>query len=114
MSMWATVALSTAGALALVALAGWRWRRFRRDLRRKIAHESVVGHAGIRRRVAALVGRRQDEFKDVMEAETMRGWVWFYWTRRPREGYRERTGWAPTKRLAQRQLARAVERDTKR
>lgn len=113
MSTW-MIALAAGAVLtaALVTYGVRRWRRFRRTLRQQIAHESVMGHTGVRRRVERLVGRRQDQFTQVLAADTMRGWVWFYWTRRPREGYRERTGWAPTKRLAQRRLRQVVERDT--
>lgn len=115
MSMWEAAAMAAGGLLvaALLAYAAWRLaRRLRRLLLSKIAHEAAVGHRGVRRRVQGLVGRRQDTFETVMEAETMRGYVWFYWTRRAREGYRERTGWAPTRRLARRQLQHVMARDT--
>lgn len=114
MSTWEIAVVATCCALAAAAwvVVGVKaYRAFRRRLRNRVAHEQATGHTGVRRRVQRTVGRRTDTFKDVMRAETMPGWVWFYWTRHNGEAYREHTGWALTRRQARRRLARAVERD---
>lgn len=112
MSTTGMVAAAAVAVVVACVAACTLWRTLtegRRRLRNRIAHEQATGHAGVRRRIKHTVGRRTDTFQDVLRAETMPGWVWFYWTRRPGESYRERTGWAPTRGLARRRLARTVD-----
>jgi len=88
-------------ALAAAARRGLRWLRY------AINRERETGHAGVRRRVTRLVGRKQDVYETVMKADTMPGYVWWRWTRKPRQPFTEEFGWAPTQRLARRRLRRS-------
>lgn len=76
------------------------------SLRRRIADEKVFGNIKVRDRQTRRVGRATDVLEATMPAETMPGWVWFRWTRHPRQPLTETIGWAPTRRLARRGLAK--------
>lgn len=95
--------------LAVVALAIGGWyaaRQLRTYHHLRFADEKANGHLKVRQRMRNMVGRRRDTYDGVMRAETMYGWVWMAFTRKPREPYVEVMEWAPTRRAAKRALAR--------
>jgi hypothetical protein len=101
----ALLALVVAG-LAVAVAGTYAVRQLRQWHLFKVAHEKSNGHLRVRARIRNMVGRKQDTYDGVMHAETMYGWVWLAFTRKPREPYIEVMEWAPTKRAARRRLAR--------
>lgn len=91
----------------VVALGVLAYRAATRRLRRAIAFERETGNLRVRRRTTVLVGRKKDVYEYVVKAETMPGYVWFRWTRKPRQPFTEDFGWAPTRRLARWRLRRS-------
>lgn len=101
------LALASMLVAALVfAGAVWAAQRAGRALRYAIARERDTGHRRLRQRVTNLVGRKQDTMETVLKADTMPGYVWFHWSRRPREPFVEIHGWAPFEWAARVQLRR--------
>lgn len=94
-------------AAVALAIAGWYVsRQLRAYHLLRLAEEKANGHFKVRRRMRSMVGKTKDTYDGVMRADTMYGWVWMAFTRRPREPYVEIMEWAPTRRAARRALAR--------
>jgi hypothetical protein len=112
-TMWLTLVtvVVTFKVIALGFLICKLYQFGRRHLGARIAYEYASGNLGVRRRVQHTIGRKHDVLDTALRAETMPGYMWFYWTRRAGEGFRERHGWALTKKAARRRAAAAAEAD---
>lgn len=107
-----TLAAVTVAAIVLTG-AVWAYQRAARSLRYRIAREHAEGYRKRRRRAVNLVGRFKDTSALVLPADTMPGYVWFYWSRKPRQPLEEQYGWAPFKWVARRQLQRAQDAESR-
>jgi len=100
-AVWVVVFV-TLGMLAITAGAGLIVvkERLSKRVRRELEH----GNMQVRWRLRSDLGRRYEAIRCVRRAETMRGWVWIAMERHPPDPYLEQSGWALTKRSAERAM----------